>query len=93
MRYTSFKSSTLPCNQILSHDKHIISLSSNSVRLNHRRGLSKNFFTDESFKSLSCMQLGKDTHELFIGGNENQLVKLNLDNGKTTSVSCTYSLF
>lgn len=85
-RYTSFKSSKSPTSQILCHDKYVISLSARSVKLNNRRGLLKNAYNDETFKSLSCMQLGKDTHELILGGNEDQILKLNFDTGNVSKV-------
>lgn len=43
-------------------------------------------------KSLSCMQFGKDNHELMVGGNENEIMRVNLDTGNIYTVR-TYFKF
>lgn len=39
------------------------------------------------------MQFGKDNHELMVGGNENEILRVNLDTGNLTSVSYDVDLF
>lgn len=80
--YTSIYAHTPgPVHQIASNDKAIFSLSPHTIRISTRRGTSKGVFSNaEQFKSLSCFSLGRDNHDLYLGGNHtNELLRINID--------------
>lgn len=82
--YTKFKSSiNHPINQLLNHQRGILSLSSNNINFNNRRGLCQLSLNAESinnnnFKNLKCMTFNcHSINDLVIGGN-NSLSKVSL---------------
>lgn len=85
-RYTSFKTFSSSVYQVLTQEKFVISLGANGIKFNNRRGLLKHDLSEKFMKSLTCMQFGKDTRELMVGGNEDELLKVNLDTMNITSI-------
>lgn len=70
-----------PINQIISGEKALYSLSSDSIRISTRRGPAKAVISNPGVLSgLSCFSLGKEGHDIYVGGNtENKIIKLHAD--------------
>jgi len=82
-KYTSFKGhASESVKQILFTDKGVLSVSSHSVHLSSRTGLTIWHLTHELFHDLQCMSFtSKGTHEVLVAGCQDSMFKIDVENG------------
>ncbi|KAF2092507.1 hypothetical protein NA57DRAFT_82223 [Rhizodiscina lignyota] len=98
-KYTSYKghlSSEGAVKQLLFCDRGVLSVSSRSVHLASRRGLTQWHLTNDEFKDLRCMSFtSKGTHELLIAGCQDTMFKIDVEKGtivQTIQIEDQYTL-
>jgi PAB-dependent poly(A)-specific ribonuclease subunit 2 len=86
-RYTSFHGHSGPVTSFLTNDRCLVSLSSDCIRLHNRRGLAKQTVKDkELMTELTGMAFSsKGTSEVVAVGNQQKIVRINLDRGTIAS--------
>lgn len=83
-RYTSIKahpSSEGPVRQLLFHEKGIISLSSKSVHLSSRRGLTQWHLSIPEMTELRCMSFTAQTSKIIVAGCQPVMITIDIDKG------------
>jgi PAB-dependent poly(A)-specific ribonuclease subunit 2 len=83
-RYTSYKAHNGEAvHQLLFHEKGVISLSSQSIHMAQRTGVTIWHLTDVNFRQLQCMSYtAKGTNELLVAGLQEQMFKIDIERGQ-----------
>ncbi|CEL05425.1 Putative PAB-dependent poly(A)-specific ribonuclease subunit pan2 [Aspergillus calidoustus] len=83
-RYTSVRAHPVadgPVRQILFHERGVISLSSKSVHMITRRGLSQWHVTHDDFADLRCMSFTAQTNRIIVAGCQKSMFTIDIDKG------------
>ncbi|BCS20566.1 poly(A)-specific ribonuclease [Aspergillus puulaauensis] len=83
-RYTSVRAHPVtegPVRQILFHERGVISLSSKSVHMITRRGLTQWHVTHDEIKELRCMSFTAQTNRIIVAGCQKAMFTIDIDKG------------
>ncbi|RIA93213.1 ubiquitin carboxyl-terminal hydrolase-domain-containing protein [Glomus cerebriforme] len=81
-RYTSFRAHLNPVRQILVSDRGVITLSSDSVKMNNRRGLVRWTLSNEDTSDLHCMSYTTmPNSEILAAGKQHNMLVINVARG------------
>ncbi|KAL2003678.1 hypothetical protein VTN02DRAFT_2828 [Thermoascus thermophilus] len=84
-RYTSVRAHPVtegPVRQILFHDKGVISLSSKSVHMSSRRGLTQWHVTHQEMTDLRCMSFTAQTNKIIVAGCQRVMFIVDVEKGQ-----------
>ncbi|KTW27568.1 poly(A)-specific ribonuclease [Pneumocystis jirovecii RU7] len=81
-RYTSAKAHNTPICSLISHERGIVSLSSQNIRLMNRRGLFRWSLSDLDMIDLQCMTVvSRTSSDILVGGLQTLMLLVNIERG------------